>query len=75
MDQASAWARGSATRMGALNIRGGYITVDLYFTDTFQYTKLYGMRDSVERVLAALGEATVGRAGSRQEEPAPLGAA
>lgn len=31
-------------------------TVDLYFTDTFQYTKLYTMRDSVERILANLGE-------------------
>lgn len=41
---------------GALNIRGGYIAVDLYFTDTFQYTKLYTMRDSVERILANLGE-------------------
>ena len=41
---------------GALNIRGGYIAVDLYFTDTFQYTKLYAMRDSVERILAHLGE-------------------
>ena len=43
---------------GALNIRDGYITVDLYFIDTFQYTKLYGMKDSVERMLSALGEAT-----------------
>lgn len=25
-------------------------------TDTFQYTKLYTMRDSVERILANLGE-------------------
>ena len=33
---------------GALNIRGGYIAVDLYFTDTFQYAKLCTMRDSVE---------------------------
>ena len=41
---------------GALNIRDGYIAVDLYFTDTFQYTKLYAMRDSVERILAHLGE-------------------
>lgn len=41
---------------GTLNIRGGYITVDLYFTDTFQYAKLYTMRDSVKRVLANLGE-------------------
>lgn len=41
---------------GALNIRGGYIAVDLCFTDTFQYTKLYAMRDSVERILANLGE-------------------
>lgn len=41
---------------GTLNIRGGYITVDLYFTDTFQYAKLYTMRDSVERILANLGE-------------------
>ncbi|MDB1161594.1 hypothetical protein PL707_04760 [Bifidobacterium catenulatum] len=41
---------------GALNIRDGYITVDLYFTDTFQYAKLYTMRDSVERILANLGE-------------------
>lgn len=41
---------------GTLNIRGGYIAVDLYFTDTFQYTKLYTMRDSVERILAHLGE-------------------
>ena len=41
---------------GTLNIRGGYIAVDLYFTDTFQYTKLYAMRDSVERILAHLGE-------------------
>ena len=40
---------------GALNIRGGYITVDLYFTDTFQYAKLYAMRDSVERILSDLG--------------------
>ena len=30
--------------------------VDLYFTDTFQYAKLYTMRDSVERILANLGE-------------------
>ena len=43
---------------GALNIRGGYITVDLYFTDTFQYAKLYSMKDSVERMLSVLGEAT-----------------
>ncbi len=43
---------------GALNIRDGYITVDLYFIDTFQYTKLYGMKDSVERMLSALDEAT-----------------
>lgn len=43
---------------GALNIRDGYITVDLYFIDTFQYTNLYGMKDSVERMLSALGEAT-----------------
>lgn len=41
---------------GALNIRGGYIAVDLYFTDTFQYAKLCTMRDSVERILAHLGE-------------------
>ena len=41
---------------GTLNIRGDYITVDLYFTDTFQYAKLYTMRDSVERILANLGE-------------------
>ncbi len=41
---------------GKLNIRGGYITVDLYFTDTFQYAKLYTMRDSVKRILANLGE-------------------
>ncbi len=41
---------------GTLNIRGGYITVDLYFADTFQYAKLYTMRDSVERILANLGE-------------------
>lgn len=41
---------------GTLNIRGGYITVGLYFTDTFQYAKLYTMRDSVERILANLGE-------------------
>lgn len=41
---------------GTLNIRGGYITVDLYFTDTFQYTKLYTMRYPVERILANLGE-------------------
>ena len=41
---------------GTLNIRGGYIAVDLCFTDTFQYTKLYAMRDSVERILADLGE-------------------
>lgn len=40
---------------GALNIRDGYITVDLYFTDTFQYAKLYAMRDSVERILSDLG--------------------
>ena len=40
---------------GALNIRDGYITVDLYFTDTFQYAKLYAMRDSVEQLLAHLG--------------------
>ena len=39
-----------------LNIRGGYITVDLYFTDTFQYSKLYGMKDSAERILSDLGE-------------------
>ena len=30
--------------------------VDLYFTDTFQYAKLYTMRDSVERILANLGK-------------------
>lgn len=30
--------------------------VDLYFTDTFRYAKLYTMRDSVERILANLGE-------------------
>ena len=30
--------------------------VDLYFTNTFQYAKLYTMRDSVERILANLGE-------------------
>lgn len=54
--QVSAWVRKSATQMGRSNIRGGYITVDLYFTDTFQYTKLYTMRDSVKRVLANLGE-------------------
>ncbi len=41
---------------GTLNIRGGYIAVDLYFTDAFQYAKLYAMRDSVERILANLGE-------------------
>ncbi|WP_432623442.1 GmrSD restriction endonuclease domain-containing protein [Bifidobacterium sp.] len=41
---------------GSLNIRGGYITVDLYFTDTFQYSKLYGMKDSVERILSGSGE-------------------
>ena len=41
---------------GTLNIRGGYITVGLYSTDTFQYAKLYTMRDSVERILANLGE-------------------
>ena len=41
---------------GTLNIRGDYITVDLYFTDTFQYAKLYTMRDSVEQILANLGE-------------------
>lgn len=41
---------------GTLNIRGGYIAVDLYFTDAFQYAKLYAMRDSVERILAHLGE-------------------
>ena len=41
-----------------MNIRGGYITVDLYFTDTFQYAKLYSMKDSVERMLSVLGEAT-----------------
>ncbi|NMM95989.1 hypothetical protein G1C98_0725 [Bifidobacterium sp. DSM 109960] len=41
---------------GTLNIRGGYITVDLYFTDTFQYSKLYGMKDSVERILLDLGK-------------------
>ena len=40
---------------GTLNIRGGYIAVDLYFTDTFQYSKLYGM-DSAERILSDLGE-------------------
>lgn len=40
---------------GTLNIRGGYITVDLYFTDTFQYAKLYTMRDSIERILSDLG--------------------
>lgn len=39
-----------------MNIRGGYIAVDLYFTDTFQYAKLCTMRDSVERILAHLGE-------------------
>lgn len=27
-----------------------------YFTDTFQYAKFYTMRDSVERILANLGE-------------------
>ena len=43
---------------GALNIRGGYITVDLYFTDTFRYAKLYGMKNSVERMLSVLGELT-----------------
>jgi hypothetical protein len=52
----SAWAWASVTPNGALNIRGGYIAVDLCFTDTFQYTKLYAMRDSVERILANLGE-------------------
>ena len=41
---------------GTLNICGGYITVDLYFTDTFQYSKLYGMKDSAERILSDLGE-------------------
>ena len=41
---------------GSLNIRGGYITVDLYFTDTFQYSKLYGMKDSVERILSDSGK-------------------
>lgn len=41
---------------GNLNIRGGYIAVDLYFTDTFQYSKLYGMKDSVERILSGSGE-------------------
>ncbi|MDB1402402.1 MULTISPECIES: hypothetical protein [Bifidobacterium] len=30
--------------------------VDLYFTDTFQYAKLYTMRYPVERILANLGE-------------------
>ena len=40
---------------GTLNIRGGSITVDLYFTDMFQYAKLYTMRDSVERILSDLG--------------------
>ena len=39
-----------------VNIRDGYVTVDLYFTDTFQYAKLYTMRDSAERILANLGE-------------------
>ena len=43
---------------GALNIRDGYITVDLYFTDTFQYAKLYAMRDSVERMLSDFGAVT-----------------
>lgn len=41
---------------GTLNIRGGYITVDLNFTDTFQHAKLYTMRDSAERILSDLGE-------------------
>ena len=41
---------------GTLNIRGGYIAVDLYFTDAFQYSKLYGMKDSIERILSDLGE-------------------
>lgn len=41
---------------GTLNIRGGYIAVDLYFTDIFQYSKLYGMKDSAERILSDLGE-------------------
>ena len=41
---------------GTLNIRGGYIAVDLYFTDTFQYSKLYGMKDSVERILSDSGK-------------------
>ena len=41
---------------GALNIRSGYIAVDLCLTDTSQYAKLYTMRDSVERILANLGE-------------------
>ena len=41
---------------GTLNIRGGYIAVDLYCTDTFQYSKLYGMKDSVERILSGSGE-------------------
>lgn len=30
--------------------------VDLYFTDTFQYAKLYTMRYPVERILANLGK-------------------
>ncbi|MGR6875466.1 DUF4268 domain-containing protein [Bifidobacterium angulatum] len=41
---------------GTLNIHGGYIAVDLYFTDTFQYSKLYGMKDFAERILSDLGE-------------------
>ena len=32
--------------------------VDLYFTDTFQYAKLYTMRDSVERMLSDFGAVT-----------------
>ena len=60
---------------GTLNIRGGYIAVDLYFTDTFQYSKLYGMKDSVDLDTVGFGRSDLGRTGCRQEEPTSLGAA
>ena len=60
---------------GTLNIRGGYITVDLYFTDTFQYAKLYTMRDSVERILANLGEVMWDEPEADKKKLASLGCA
>lgn len=40
---------------GIVSVRDGYVAVDMYFTDTARYARLYGMRDRVAGMLKDLG--------------------